>query len=550
MATGGFMLGRYQVLRHLASGGMAEVLLARSRGIEGFERHVVVKRIHAKHATDEQVVKMFLDEARLAASLHHANIVQVHDIGQEQGEYFFAMEYVHGEDLRRLLAEVNRRQEMIPLEHVLTIVMSAAAALHYAHEHRGPDRKPLGLVHRDVSPANILVSYDGSVKVADFGIAKAAIRSTETHTGTLKGKISYMAPEQCLGKSVDRRSDVFALGIVLYEIAVVRRLFKASSEYLTMSAIVGGIIPKPSEYRADLPAELEAIMMKALAVAPEERFQSGDEMRQALESFAISANLRGSSTALADYMHGLFGSPPEPWLVESDDVIDKPTVDFDGDGTGLGVPMSSSGRISTPPPGSLLARARRKDASPVGIPIVVGDRDPGDGAQAASPVTASGTPLAWSVSASTHAKEAPHRRGRLVIAAAIPLAVLVVAVVVVLLRPGTDHDRRVPAATEPRPAPPAVPSVDQPPPRPPQPSPPAEVIPARPATAVTPEPPIASSGPPSSAPPSSATKPTPAPATTAKVVKPSGPTAKPAKPSKPAKPTTKTGWDPTSLLPD
>src|SRR5262245_53515446 len=162
---------------------MADVLIARATGIENFERHVVVKRIKAEQARDKRFVEMFLDEARLAASLHHANIGQVFDIGHEDNEYFFAMEYVHGEDLRRLLQHLVRRKQHMPLEHVITIVSAAAAALHYAHEHRSPDRKPLGIVHRDVSPANIIVGYDGTVKVLDFGIAKATQRTTETHSG-------------------------------------------------------------------------------------------------------------------------------------------------------------------------------------------------------------------------------------------------------------------------------------------------------------------------------------------------------------------------------
>src|SRR5687767_10230119 len=239
---------------------MAQVLLARSSGIEGFERHVVVKRIHTERAEDPVFVKMFLDEARLAAQLHHNNIVQVHDIGKEKGEYFFAMEYVHGEDLRKLLMKVNKKKEKVPFEHVVTIVTTAALALHHAHEQRGPDRKPLGLVHRDVSPANIIVGYDGNVKVVDFGIAKAALRSTQDNTkaGSLKGKVSYMAPEQCAGQSVDRRSDVYSLGIVLFELSTVRRLFKGNNDFLTMSAIVQGNVPKPSSYRKDIPPELEA----------------------------------------------------------------------------------------------------------------------------------------------------------------------------------------------------------------------------------------------------------------------------------------------------
>ncbi|MDQ3367729.1 MAG: serine/threonine protein kinase, partial [Myxococcota bacterium] len=393
---------------------MAQVLLARATGIEGFERHVVVKRIHADRAEDPVFVKMFLDEARLAASLHHNNIVQVHDIGKENGEYFFAMEYVHGEDLRRLLMMVNQSKEQLPLEHVVTIVTTAAAALHHAHEQRGSDRKPMGLVHRDVSPANIIVGYDGNLKVVDFGIAKAALRQSEdaTEAGSLKGKISYMAPEQCAGKLVDRRSDVFALGIVLYELTTARRLFKGANDFLTMSAIVQGDIPKPSTHRPDLPPALEDIILKALALEPAHRYQTADAMREALEQFAIAFALRTSTSGLASYMKQVFGARPEPWLVAeaADDVELELSVDFDGSASGLAQPpeeaVTSHSIASTvaPVPGAPIMRARQKAITaaprggrPVPPPLVVPDaplrsapvKDEASGAQDRSSTTAS-----------------------------------------------------------------------------------------------------------------------------------------------------------------
>ncbi|HEY5944248.1 MAG TPA: protein kinase, partial [Kofleriaceae bacterium] len=340
--TSGAKLGRYQIVKHLASGGMAEVLLARATGIEGFTRHVVIKRIRPGQAKDQTFVQMFLNEARLAAQLHHANIVQVHDIGQEGNEYFFAMEYVHGEDLRRLLTQLARHKQQLPLEHLVTIISAAAVALHHAHEQRGPDRKPLGIVHRDVTPANILVGYDGNVKVVDFGIAKAAARTEETQAGTLKGKASYMSPEQCTGSRVDRRSDVFALGIVLYELVTTRRLFKSENDFLTMSAIVGGKVPSPKTHRPDLPDALEAIILKALALKPEDRYQTADAVREALEQFAITAGLRTSTSALASFMKLQFGERPEPWLVDDEEPEMELTVDFDGSASALVPPPEES----------------------------------------------------------------------------------------------------------------------------------------------------------------------------------------------------------------
>jgi len=202
----GARLGRYVLLKHLASGGMADVLLARSDGIEGFERHVVIKRIRPELARDQRFIKMFLDEARVAAMLHHQHIVQVHDIGEADGEYFIAMEYVHGEDTRKLLSTAAKQRTHVPLRYGVAIVSAAAAGLHAAHEQRGSDRRPLHIVHRDVSPSNLLVGYDGSIKLLDFGIATASTQQ-ETRSGSLKGKLSYMSPEQCKGAPVDRRSD-------------------------------------------------------------------------------------------------------------------------------------------------------------------------------------------------------------------------------------------------------------------------------------------------------------------------------------------------------
>ncbi len=204
-------LGRYEILQRLAHGNIADVFLARASGLEGFARHVVIKQIRPEHAVDTRFVTAFLDEARIGASLHHHNIVQVFDIAEAGDGYFFAMEYVHGEDARRLLAKVCARGGAVPVELVVALGAAAAAGLHHAHEHRGADRQPLGLVHRDVSPSNILIGYDGSVKLVDFGLAKPALRSATTRTGALC-KAPYMSPELCMGKQVDRRSDVFALG--------------------------------------------------------------------------------------------------------------------------------------------------------------------------------------------------------------------------------------------------------------------------------------------------------------------------------------------------
>jgi serine/threonine protein kinase len=292
---------------------MADVLLGRTEGIEGFERHVVLKRIKPEHAKDARFIRMFLDEARVAANLHHQHIVQVHDIGETAGEYFIAMEYLHGEDVRTILSTASKMRQHVPLGCAMAMVSAAAAGLHYAHERRGPDKRPLGIVHRDISPSNILVGYDGSIKVVDFGIAKASARP-ETRSSSLKGKISYMSPEQCKGAEVDRRSDVYSLGVVLYELATTTRLFKGESDYLVMDQIVNGRVTLPQVRRPELPNELSAIIMRAIAPDPERRYFTADELRVALDQFAAKASLTTSTSAIATYMRKIFGEKPEPWL--------------------------------------------------------------------------------------------------------------------------------------------------------------------------------------------------------------------------------------------
>ena len=307
-------IGRYEVLSHLATGGMAQIYLARQSGLGSFERHVVLKTILRERASDRRFVTMFLDEAKLAATLNHQNVAQVFEVDQADGAYFMAMEYVHGENARTILETTIRRGWTIPLELAVTIVSGAAAGLHHAHERRGKNGAPLNIVHRDVSPANIMVGYDGSVKVLDFGIAKAEERATVTVGGTIKGKYGYMAPEQCRGKPIDRRSDIFALGIVLYELTTLRRAFKGVDDFETMKLIVGGELVPPSQLVHGFSRELEAIILTAMATDPAARFQTAQELTEALDAFMVRSALAGSNTAMSRFMVQLFGSRKEPWI--------------------------------------------------------------------------------------------------------------------------------------------------------------------------------------------------------------------------------------------
>lgn len=302
----GTRLGKYQLLRRIATGGMAEIFLARAQAMHGFEKQVVLKRILPQHASSDDFIRMFLAEARLAATLHHPNIVQVYDIGEEAGAYFFTMEYIQGEDLRRLVRAARRKQTPIPLAHILHIIMGMAGGLHHAHEKIGTDGLPLGIVHRDVSPSNVLVTYEGDVKVVDFGIAKAAAAQNSTMAGTLKGKIPYMSPEQCRGELVDRRSDIFSIGTLLWELTTGKRLFAGENEFAILNRVAKADVPPPSSVRPEYPPELEAIVMRALSVDPENRYPTAIDLQIDLEDFAREARLPVSSARMGRFMRALF----------------------------------------------------------------------------------------------------------------------------------------------------------------------------------------------------------------------------------------------------
>jgi serine/threonine protein kinase len=311
----GTRIGRYTIVRRLASGGMAELYLARVEGLRGFEKLVALKLVLPHLADDPEFVSMFLDEARLAATLDHPNVVHVIDVGRFGRDHFFAMEYVHGEDLRSVVRRAEA-QGGVPLGCALAIVSGVAAGLHHAHERRGPDGLTLGLVHRDVSPSNVIVTYDGAVKVVDFGIARVGAQSKATRLGVVKGKAGYMSPEQCRGEPVDRRSDVFGLGILLWELTLGRRLFSGEHDYAAMSKIVFGLVPHPREVLADYPEALADVVMRALQRDADKRQPSALAFALELEAFAHAAHLRVTTSALAEYMTTLFGLPPYPSLAE------------------------------------------------------------------------------------------------------------------------------------------------------------------------------------------------------------------------------------------
>jgi eukaryotic-like serine/threonine-protein kinase len=298
--------GRYTLIKKLATGGMAEIWLATQKGVADFTRFVVLKKILSHLAEQETFVKMFLDEARTCAQLTHPNIVQIYDLGREANAYFIAMEYIAGENLAAIAWRGVKKQIPLVAPYTAKMVADAAKALHYAHQLRGANGQPLQIVHRDVSPQNILVTYEGEVKVVDFGIAKAASKSEHTKTGMLKGKFSYMSPEQCLGEPLDARADIFALGIVLYELVTGKRLFKHESELMILEMIVKRPIVRPAEAAEGVPPKLDAIIMQALEKAPEARFQTAQEMQIALEEYLRDDPISANSTEISAYMRALF----------------------------------------------------------------------------------------------------------------------------------------------------------------------------------------------------------------------------------------------------
>ena len=304
-------LGRFQIIGRLATGGMAEVYLALSGELPGYRTLLVVKRILPHLASNRQFIGMFLDEARLAALLDHPNVVRIIEVGHDGEEYFLAMELVQGKPLSAVLRKATRERRPPSPALAAYIIAQAANGLGYAHALTDGDGRPLGVVHRDVSPQNVLLSFEGAVKLIDFGVARAFGRVAHTSPGGLKGKIEYMSPEQASAEEVDHRADVFALGVVLWEVLTGRRLYRRETELATMRAILDDPIPRPSEV-ADVPPELDAVVMRALRKRRDARFASAHEMSEALERFAFS-NEGFSPLQVASYMKGLFAAEFLQW---------------------------------------------------------------------------------------------------------------------------------------------------------------------------------------------------------------------------------------------
>lgn len=298
--------GKYFLVDKIATGGMAEIFKAKTYSHGGFENLLVIKRILPHIGENEDFIEMFIDEAKVSVALQHPNIVRIYDFGKILENYFIAMECVDGKDTRNCLRKLARRKQYMPPRFCAYIAHETCKGLSYAHSKTDLQGNPYGIVHRDISPSNVLVSYEGEVKVADFGIAKAESNAYQTRDGVLKGKFEYMSPEQATGKEIDARSDIFSVGIILYETLTGRRLFKTESEIATLKKIRDCDFDPPSRLNPGVPEALENITMKALARYPEDRFQTAREMGDALQKFLFPSTPDQVRAELHEFQQDLF----------------------------------------------------------------------------------------------------------------------------------------------------------------------------------------------------------------------------------------------------
>ena len=309
-ASGPGAFGRYHLLERIASGGMADVFKARMTGEEGFEKIVAIKRILPHLATNEGFITMFVDEAKLAAQLTHNNIIHIYELGKVDAWHYIAMEYVDGKDLRSILKMGRDRAFPLPVELALFITARIASALDYAHRRMATDGRELNLVHRDVSPPNILISWEGDIKLCDFGVAKAATKVSTTISGALKGKLQYMSPEQAWGKKIDRRSDIFSLGAVLFEALTGRNLFEGENDLSVLEKVRSGQVATPSSLNLEVPPRIDQIVLKALAREPQDRYQNASDLEKDLLSVLYAFQPSPGPADLAIYLHRLLETPP------------------------------------------------------------------------------------------------------------------------------------------------------------------------------------------------------------------------------------------------
>jgi eukaryotic-like serine/threonine-protein kinase len=314
---------RYRVLERLASGGMAEVFVAESAGIEGFKKRVAIKRVLPHLSEKKRFISMFLDEARLSAQLSHSNCVQVFDIGVGDSTYFIVMEYVDGADLKGVIDFLKNNGRTFPVEIATLIAVRICEGLAYAHELTGPDGAQLEIVHRDMSPPNVLITKHGEVKIVDFGLAKASSQLEKSEPGIIKGKFSYLSPEAARGEDVDQRTDIFAVGIILWELLSGKRLFLGESDFATVQQVQRANVPSLAAVRNDVPQELERILQRALAQDPKNRYGSARDLGRDLTAFLYRFGRPVSAFDIAELVRGAMSLRKQKKPDKSANIIDK-----------------------------------------------------------------------------------------------------------------------------------------------------------------------------------------------------------------------------------
>lgn len=298
--------GPYTVHERISAGGMAEVFRATEHGFDDFEREVAIKRILPHIAADPDFIRMFNEEAKLAVQLKHGNIAEIYRLGQHEDSFYIALEYISGRDMRAIFHHCQEIQAPLPIPLCCYAVSCVCEGLDYAHNKQDRRGEPLQLIHRDVSPPNVMVAFDGQVKLIDFGLAKFATASTETQAGMIKGKLAYLSPEQAHGHEIDSRSDVFSAGIVLFEMLTGQRLFIGENDLETVKNVRKCSVPRPSSINPRVPWRLERIVFRALAKDVDKRYQSAGDMYEDLRHFMMTAGIRHARQLMADWMVGHF----------------------------------------------------------------------------------------------------------------------------------------------------------------------------------------------------------------------------------------------------
>ena len=475
---------RYKLLKLIATGGMGEVFLARSEGPHGFSKTLVVKRILSHLATDPQFVEMFLDEARLAALLTHPNIVQIYELGEEEGSWYLAMEYIHGRTLRAIRRELLRKRELLSSVFAARICSQALQGLHYAHTLTDEVGAPLHVVHRDVSPDNVLVGFNGQVKVVDFGIAKASNAISTTRSGTVKGKFSYMAPEQLMGQPLDGRTDVYAMGVVLFELLTGARPWSGPTEPALINSILHSPPPAPRERNPALPEAMNDLILRALQKDPAARFSSAEAMSLELERFIVQSGHQLTTSQVGTFLQELFGpeaaalpvtSGSNPSLPQAPVQVEppRPSSPSDDPTAVLTTPVSTGARARV----RALATAAAPDGAPQpsgthpAAPVRLGSPEP-EGARTLAksgfPTPAPGAPpdlaeLDIEVSAPPPDARSPRAPVRAILGLALLFAVALVGAYVAGRSESTSagspqHPASIVPAPAPSPVPEALPS--------------------------------------------------------------------------------------------